>query len=66
MMEARLPTYYQMIQGDNPLEINSESEHGEDVDISYDELTLFCQQILKKYDLLKKDNNKLKRATIIC
>ena len=49
-----------MVQGDNPLEVNSESELDEDVDMSYYELALFCQQLLKKYDLLKKDNKKLK------
>ena len=37
-----------MVQGDNPLEVNSESELDEDVDMSYDELALFCQQILEK------------------
>ena len=49
-----------MVQGDNPLEINSESKLDEDVDMSYDELTLFCQQLLKKYDLLKNDHKRLK------
>ena len=28
--------------------------------MSYNELASFCQQLLKKYDLLKKDNKKLK------
>ena len=42
-----------MIHRDNPLEVNSESELDEDVDMSYDELALFCQQLLEKYDLLK-------------
>ena len=32
-----------MVQGDSPLEVNSESELYEDVDISYDELVSFCQ-----------------------
>ena len=45
-----------MVQG----EVNSESELDEDVDMSYDELASFCQQLLEKYDLLKKDNKKLK------
>ena len=49
-----------MVQGDNFLEINSESEPDEDVDLSYDELALFCQQLLEKYDLLKKDHKRLK------
>ena len=49
-----------IVQGDNPLEINSESELDEDVDMPYDELALFCQQILEKYDVLKKNNKRLK------
>ena len=49
-----------MVQGDNPLAVNSESELDEDVDISYDDLASFCQQLLEKYELLKKDNKKLK------
>ena len=49
-----------MVQGDNPLEVNTESELDEDVDMSYDELTLFCQQLLGKYNMLKKDNEKMK------
>ena len=36
-----------MVQGDDSLEVNSESELDEDVDISYDELALFCQKLLK-------------------
>jgi len=49
-----------MVQGDNPLEVNSESELEEDVDMSYNELASFCQQLLEKYNMLKKDNKKLK------
>ena len=49
-----------MIQGDNPLKVNSEFELDEDIDMSYDELASFCQQLLEKYDLLKKDHKKLK------
>ena len=49
-----------MIQRDNPLEINSESELDEDVDMSYDYLSSFCQQLLEKYDLLKKGYKRLK------
>ena len=49
-----------MVQGDNPLEVNTESELEEDVDMSYDELASFCQQLLEKYDILKKDNKKMK------
>ena len=40
-----------MVQGDNPLEITTESEVEEN-DMSYDELTSFCQQLLEKYDML--------------
>ena len=49
-----------MVQGDNPLEVNSESELDEDVDMLYDDLASFCQQLLEKYDLLKKDFKRLK------
>ena len=50
-----------MVQGDNPLEVTTESEVEEDDDMSYDELTSFCQQLLGKYDMLKKDNKSLKK-----
>ena len=50
-----------MVQGDNPLEVNSESELEEDVDMSYNELASFCQKLLEKYDSLKIDINKLKK-----
>ena len=50
-----------MVQGDNPLEVNSEFKLNEDVEMSYDELTLFCQQLLKKYELLKIENKRLKK-----
>ena len=50
-----------MVQGDNPLEVTTESEVDEDVDMSYDELTSFCQQLLEKYDMLRKDNKNLKK-----
>ena len=49
-----------MVQGDNPLEVNFEFEFDEDVDMSYDDLASFCQQLLEKYDLLKKDHKRLK------
>ena len=49
-----------MVQGDDLFEVNSEFELDEDVDMSYDQLALFYQQLLEKYDLLKKDNKKLK------
>ena len=45
-----------MVQGDNPLEVTTESEVDEDNDMSYDELACFCQQLLGKYDMLRKDN----------
>ena len=43
-----------MVQGNNPLEVNTESELEEDVDMSYNELASFCQQLLEKYDCLKR------------
>ena len=49
-----------MVEWDNPLEVNSESELDEDVDMSYDKLASFCQQLLEKYNLLKKDHKRLK------
>ena len=55
-----------MVQGDNSLEVNSESELEEDVDMSYDELESFCQQLLEKYELLKKDNKKMKNKFDSC
>ena len=36
-----------MVQGDNPLEVNSESELEEDIDMSYDDLHLFVKSFLK-------------------
>ena len=48
-------------QGDDPLEINSESDLDEDDDMSYDDLTLLCQKLLEKYDLLKIENKHLKK-----
>ena len=45
-----------IVQGDDPLKVNSESELDEDVDIPYDELASFCQKLLEKYDLLKFEN----------
>ena len=44
-----------MVQGDNPLEVTTESEV-DDIDMSYDELTSFCQILLEKYDMIKKEN----------
>ena len=43
-----------MVQGDNPLEVTTESED-EDVNMSYDELSTFCQLLVEKYDMLKKN-----------
>ena len=51
-----------MVQGDNPLEVNTESELDEN-DMSYDELACFCQQLLERYDMIKKDNKNLKKET---
>ena len=50
-----------MVQGDDPLEVYSESELEEDINLPYDELASFCQKLLKKYDLLKIENKKLKK-----
>ena len=36
-----------------PLEVNFKNELDEDVDMPYDELALFCQQLLEKYDCSK-------------
>ena len=50
-----------MVQGDDPLEINFESQLEEDIDMSHVELASFCQKVLEKYDLLKIENDKLKK-----
>ena len=42
-VESDASNVYYMVQGDNPLEVNSESELDEDIDMSYDELATFCQ-----------------------
>ena len=42
-----------MVQGDNPLEVNSESELEEDIDMSYDELESFVN-FLKNVICLKR------------
>jgi len=44
-----------------PLEVNSDSEIDEDVEVPYDELVLFCQKLLEKYDMLKVENELLKK-----
>ena len=48
-----------MIQGNEPLVVNSDSELEEE--IPYDDLALLCKMLLKKYDLLKIENEKLKK-----
>ena len=45
----------------DPFEINSESDRDEDDDMSYDDLIMFCQKLLEKYDLLKVKNKRLKK-----
>ena len=50
-----------IIQGDDPLVVNSESELKEEIDMPYDEFASFCQKFLEKYDLLKIENGKLKK-----
>ena len=54
-----------MVQGDNPLEVTTESED-EDNNMSYEELSTFCQLLLKKYDMIKKENKNLKKNLITC
>ena len=44
-----------MVQGDDPLEVNSESDN-EDASMSYDELNSLCQLLLERYDIIKKEN----------
>ena len=50
-----------IVLGDNPLEVNSKSELDKDVDMPYDELALFCQQLLEKYDFLNIEKDSLKK-----
>ena len=50
-----------MVQGVDPLEVNSESQLEEDIDMPYDEHASFCQKFLQKYDLLKEEKDLLKR-----
>jgi len=45
-----------MVQRDDPLEVNSDSELDNDDEMPYDELVMFCQKLLEKYDLLKVEN----------
>jgi len=49
-----------MVQGDDPLEVNSESDD-EDINMSYDELNSLCQLLLERYDIIKKENKNLKK-----
>ena len=37
-----------VVQGDDPLEVNSESDFDEDINMPYDELTSFCQNASSK------------------
>ena len=53
MLEATPPTCATWSKG-NPLEVTTESEIEEDVEMPYNELASFCQQLLEKYELLKK------------
>ena len=47
---------YYMVQENDPLEVNFDSELDEDIEMPYDELASFYQKLLKKYDLLKIEN----------
>ena len=51
-----------MAQGDDRLEVNSDSELDEDM--SYDELALFCKMLLKKYNLLNVEKNSSKKENV--
>ena len=42
-VESEASNVCYMVQGDRPLEVNTESELDEDVEMSYDELASFCQ-----------------------
>ena len=44
-----------------PLEVNSDSELDEEVELPYDDLASFCQKLLEKYDLLKIEHDKWKK-----
>ena len=43
-----------MVQGDDSLEVNSESDLNEDDKLSYDDLSMCCDELFEKYDLMKK------------
>ena len=47
------------VQGNDRLEVNSDSELDEDM--PYDERALLCKMLLKKYDLLNVEKNSLKK-----
>jgi len=53
-----------MVQGDDPLEVNSEYDLDEDDAMSYDNLTVFCQKLLERYDVLKVENKSLKKENM--
>ena len=44
---------YYVVQSVDPLKVNFESELDEENEMPYDELAMFCQKLLEKYDLLK-------------
>ena len=48
-----------MVQRDDPLVVNFDFELEEE--IPYEDLALLCKILLKKYDLLKIENEKLKK-----
>ena len=53
-----------MVQGDDPLEVNSESDRDKDENISYDELAMVCQDLFEKYELMKSKTLKLKKENV--
>ena len=52
---------YFMIQGDDPLEVNLESNLEEHEQLSCDDLASYCEELPEKYDLMKKIDLKLKK-----
>ena len=53
-----------MVQEDDPLKVNSDSELDEEVEMSYDDLTLFCQKLLKNLNDIWERNNSLEKKII--
>ena len=43
-----------MVQGDDPLKVNSESDFDEDDKLSYDDLAICCEELFEKYDFMAK------------